>query len=310
MKLAYFLSGKIELNSLAKSGVVDINIPEVINGVFYEAMKNEVSLDAMQGNFIDLFGDVELSPQAMLLLVKIAASSLALESINISNNNLGEYGPAIAAELAKSYTLKSINMSGCNLGEYGPAMAAELAKLPTLQVIDMSGCNLGEYGPATAAELAKSDALEINMSANNLGAHGPATAAELAKSDALEINMSGNNLGAHGPVTAAELAKSDALKSVNIGDNNLGAHGLATAVELAKSYTLKSINMSDNNLGENAIEAINVVFRAHNDAHEVDMEVNKLVHETLAPVLRFDLIDIVGEYSIMGAHIDVELDDM
>ncbi len=284
MKLAYFLSGKIELNSLAKSGVVDINIPEVINGVFYEAIKNEVSLDAMQGNFIDLFGDVELSPQAMLLLVKIAASSLTLESINISNNNLGEYGPAIAAELAKSYTLKSINMSGCNLGECGPEIAAALAKLPTLQVIDMSGCNLGEYGPATAAEL--------------------------ARSDALEINMSGNNLGAHGPVTAAELAKSDALKSVNIGDNNLGAHGLATAVELVKSYTLKSINMSNNNLGENAIEAINVVFRAHNDAHEVDIEVNKLVHKTLAPVLRFDLIDIVGEYSIMGAHIDVELDDM
>ncbi len=40
------------------------------------------------------------------------------------------------------------------------------------------------------------------------------------------------------------------------------------------------------------------------------MKVNKLVHEALKPLLLNDLIDIVGEYNIIGAHIDVELNDM
>ena len=57
----------------------------------------------------------------------------------------------IAAALAHCPNLHTVNMANNNLGQYGPATAEKLALAPSLHTVYMGNNNLGEHGPATAA---------------------------------------------------------------------------------------------------------------------------------------------------------------
>ncbi len=91
-----------ELMALATSDQVDITSEVVKESAFYQAMQNT--------GFLDCFYS-RLTPAALLLVAKIAATSPHLVTVDISYNYLGGDGPAIAAALAASCTLNKLNIS-------------------------------------------------------------------------------------------------------------------------------------------------------------------------------------------------------
>ena len=157
----------VELQNLVEAGDIDMNSPAVTNSVFYQRIQNE-SL---------LMCEELLDPAILLVVCQIVARSSELRIINMSNNNLGSHGPAIAATLANTCTIHTIHLDGNKLGVHGPATAQALAASNIIHTVYMGNNNLGVHGPATAAALATSKVIRtVYMEANNLGAHGPDTA--------------------------------------------------------------------------------------------------------------------------------------
>ena len=123
-----------ELNTLATSSALNMTDPRVTGSLFYKALQTETELTVK---------NIKLSPEAMLLVARIAAISPLLNTVDMSDNDLGEHGPATAAALAISKTILTVDMSDNDLGEHGPATAAALAKLLTIRTVDISNNSLG-----------------------------------------------------------------------------------------------------------------------------------------------------------------------
>ena len=100
-----------ELKSLFAEGLVDITDPRVINSLYYKKMHTETELYLCRSN---------LSPEFMLLLVRIAATSPTINTVNMSCTNLGKHAPEIAAALAESSTIHTVIMDENYLAERAP----------------------------------------------------------------------------------------------------------------------------------------------------------------------------------------------
>ena len=139
----------------------------------------------------------------------------------MDHNYLGQYGPAIAKNLAKCTNLHTVYMGSNNLGQYGPETANNLN--PSLHNVNMSGNNLGWYGIPIAKILAKYLKLEIvDMSANNLRKHGPETIENFALAPSLHtVYIHFNNLEGE-PKTVEKLAMCLNLHRVSIEDVHRG----------------------------------------------------------------------------------------
>ena len=282
-----------ELKSLFAEGLVDITDPRVINSLYYKKMQTETELYLCRSN---------LSPEFMLLLVRIAAISPTINTVNMSCTNLGKHGPEIATALAESSTIHTVIMDENYLAELGPQVATALAASPIIHTVRMSSTGLREHGPETAAALAESHTIHtVDMSCNYLREHGPETAYALAASSTIHtVNMSGNDLCEHGPETAAALAESPTIHTVYIGQNDLHEHGPETAAALVSSNTIHTIDMMIDDFGDDP--ATQAIFDNHN-AQIVDKAVLiKLLGYELG--LTQDLVGMLGTYL---TYIDYDL---
>ncbi|MBY0534170.1 MAG: hypothetical protein K2P31_04310, partial [Rickettsiaceae bacterium] len=133
-----------ELNTLATSSALNMTDPRVTGSLFYKALQTETELTVK---------NVKLSPEAMLLVARIAAISPLLNTVDMSDNDLGEHGPATAAALAISKTILTVDMSDNDLGEHGPKTANDLAKSLRIRTVNMSTNSFGEQGSETATSL-------------------------------------------------------------------------------------------------------------------------------------------------------------
>jgi len=157
-----------ELKTLAAEQILDITDPRVTGSMFYKAIQTEDVLSVSALNLL---------PETLLLVVKIAATSHTLNTVMFCAK-LGENAPAIAAALATSNSIHTVGMSGNDLGIYGPATAANLATSNSIHTVGMSGNDLGIYGPATAVALVSSNTIHtVDMRANDLAENYPATKA-------------------------------------------------------------------------------------------------------------------------------------
>src|SRR5688572_17794619 len=97
---------------------------------------------------------LKIRPELILSIAKVIAKS-DVHTMDFSDNELGEAGPATAAALTGEHSkVQSVNFSGNNLREAGPATAAALTgEYSKVQSVNFSGNNLREAGPATAAAL-------------------------------------------------------------------------------------------------------------------------------------------------------------
>ena len=130
-----------ELKTLAAEQILDITDPRVTGSMFYKAIQTEDVLSVSALNLL---------PETLLLVVKIAATSHTLNTVMFCAK-LGENAPAIAAALATSNSIHTVGMSGNDLGIYGPATAAALVSSNTIHTVDMRANDLAENYPATKA---------------------------------------------------------------------------------------------------------------------------------------------------------------
>jgi hypothetical protein len=98
---------KIELESMASKA--ELTVAEIQASNFYEDIQNVKHLDASIAS---------ITPEAIILLARIAATSTSLVSMNLSKNNLNEHVISVAKEAAKSETLTNVNLTWNKPGFY------------------------------------------------------------------------------------------------------------------------------------------------------------------------------------------------
>ena len=112
----------IELDYLINNNT--ITRTDLEQTILYRIVQDESILDA---------SNLGCSPKILTLVARIAATSDSLSIVNMANNNLDDYGPAIATALDSSNTIHTVNMANNNLFENGPATATALASSNTIR---------------------------------------------------------------------------------------------------------------------------------------------------------------------------------
>jgi hypothetical protein len=117
----------------AQGAPIEVNSQGVTGTTFYQQVQRETELGAKSLH--------EASPEIILLIAKIAATSSNLQSCDFSFNFLGAEGPKVANALAKSATLNTVNMIWNSLGIHAPAVAAEFANSKSIHKVYMMTAN-------------------------------------------------------------------------------------------------------------------------------------------------------------------------
>lgn len=191
-----------ELRDLVKVGKLSVTSPEVMGSNIYKAMQTITELDASKLN---------LPAEEMLLLAKIAAVAPRLESLNISNNNLGRSENEVAV-----------------------AVVEALSRSKTLTALDISSNNLKNDAIAVATFIAESNIREINISSNMIYGGVIEVSKILAKSKLSTVIMQSNDiLEWELPRITENFAESKKLRMLDISKDRYALNQKEKEVALA-----------------------------------------------------------------------------
>lgn len=197
-------------------------------------------------------------PSQIVKIAKVIAES-SVHTVNFSNNFLGEYGPAVAANLTQQHSkIVGVNFRANNLQEYGPLVAANLTgKHSKVQVVNFSWNDLGSYGPLVAANLTGeySNVQVVNFSENGFCLNGPLIAANLTgkHSKVRVVDFSFNHFSSYGPGVVANLTrKHSKIEIVNFSGNRLSPYDSLTAANLTGEHSkVHTVDFSHNGCAKN-----------------------------------------------------------
>lgn len=199
-----------------------------------------------------------LHPIQIIRIASVVAKS-QIQSIDLSNNHLRQYGPATAKHLTGEHSkVLSVNLSGNHLREHGPATAKNLTgERSKVQSVDLSWNFLGEHGLATAKHLTgeHSKVQSVNLRGDLFGEYGPAIAKNLTgeHSRVQSVDLSYNYLRQYGPETAKNLTgEHSKVQSVDFAENELHEYGPETAKNLTGEHSkVLSVNLRVNDYDAN-----------------------------------------------------------
>jgi hypothetical protein len=157
------LPGAIEeLNALLLSNSkISVDNKQVQNSIFYQAVQNATSLDA---------SDLPCSPETLLLIAKIAATSESLTIFDFGDNNIRTIAREFAAALAESKSLHTLYASNNDIGDTAPEFAAALAASKSLQVLEVTHNSIGYSATEFVTALAPLTSLhKLNLWNNDIG---------------------------------------------------------------------------------------------------------------------------------------------
>ena len=108
------------------------------DSILYKELLDATKLDASSLN---------CNPHIISIIAQIAALSPMLTIVDVSDNDLGPFGPTVAASFASSNSISDVSMRGNNLGQYGESVASFLRRSPYICTVDLSNNFFGEFGP-------------------------------------------------------------------------------------------------------------------------------------------------------------------
>ena len=167
-----------ELNALLLSNSkISVDNKQVQSSIFYQAVQNATSLNA---------SELRCSPETLLLIAKIAATSKSLTSFDSD----------VAAALAESKSLQILNVRN-NIGNTAGEFAAALAASKSLHTLYASDNDIGDTAREFAAALAASKSLQVlEVTHNSIGYSATEFVTALAPLTSLhKLNLWNNDIG-------------------------------------------------------------------------------------------------------------------
>ena len=151
-----------ELNALLLSNSkISVDNKQVQSSIFYQAVQNATSLNA---------SELRCSPETLLLIAKIAATSESLTSFDFGDNDIRTIAREFAAALAESKSLQILNVRNNNIGNTAGEFTAALAASKSLHTLYASDNDIGDTAREFAAALAPLTSLhKLNLWNNDIG---------------------------------------------------------------------------------------------------------------------------------------------
>lgn len=91
-----------ELNILAENPSIKNNSNAIKETIFFQEIQNSEDIRIILGNYLTF--------NAIILAIRLLAQSNSLHTLDLSANNLGEHGPAVAEALAQSNSVVYTNL--------------------------------------------------------------------------------------------------------------------------------------------------------------------------------------------------------
>ena len=246
---------------------------------------------------IDSDGELKLADfSGVYALAKALKSNAVLTSLNLSSNNIGNYGAKEIAEALRSgkAVLTSLNLFDNRIGPEGANAIADAlgSGSAVLTTLDLSGnqlCGIDPKGEGTydatgiraiADALKSGKALtDLDLSGNQLCGidirHGGGTyhaTGIQALADALgsgsavltSLNLSSNRIGKDGAEAIADALRSGkaVLTDLNLRNNNIGKDGAEAIADALRSSKVNNLNLSLNEIGDNGAVAIAAALKS------------------------------------------------
>jgi Leucine-rich repeat (LRR) protein len=189
---------------------------------------------------LELVSNYFLSDNDAVDIARALAGNTTLQTIDLTNNRIGDEG---AIALAGNTTLQTLDLTNNRIGYEG---ARALADNKTLQTLNLDSNEIGDEG---AIALAGNTTLQtLNLSDNKIGDEG---ARVLANNTTLQtLNLAYNKIG---EIALAALAGNTTLQTLNLLGHRIGDEG---AIALAGNTTLQTLNLPFNEIGDEGARAL------------------------------------------------------
>ncbi len=92
-----------ELNILAENPSIKNNSNAIKKTIFFQEIQNSEDIRIILGNYLTF--------NAIILAIRLLAQSNSLLTLDLSANNLGEHGPAVAEAPAQSNLLQELYLT-------------------------------------------------------------------------------------------------------------------------------------------------------------------------------------------------------
>jgi len=300
-------TGKSKLTSLAvgDSNMGDEGVCSLCQGLMEGNCSTLISID---------FSYKGMGPTGLQSVIRLAAESEALSSINLSRNPGLVDESTIADEQSPIFTnIKDLDLSDCDIGgdtgtkfmrrlassndqrtlrlshnPLGDLPAKELVgrHLPSLKELHLQNCNVGD-DCWRDAPVVNSALRVLDLSSNGLTAQGVSFLGKALCSmpQLAELNLSGNALHESGIESLIALLRNrNALVplSLDLSDTNCTARAACVAVESLDN--ISSLRLFNNNLGSQGFQSMAVHLRGgHPVLHTLDLAGN---HASEAAVVK------------------------
>ncbi|CAF0773135.1 unnamed protein product [Brachionus calyciflorus] len=201
---------------------------------------------------VDL-SDNQLEDEGILYLSISLRLCTVLNTLNLSNNSITEYGVRVLLENLNYRYLKYLNLSGNKIGNKGIEHISKYLPNIQLQQLILNSVGIDEEGAKSIgfALMSSNWLKEIELSSNNVRLSGAVLLCRglIGNNSLEEISVSyNNNFGHDGIVAMAECLKiNKSLRIVDLASTKIGFEGAkALSQGLKSNSTLKSLNLSFN----------------------------------------------------------------
>jgi hypothetical protein len=296
-----------QINELNAFALANPNMDAIISCGLFEELARKESLTFCGDMGKDT---VALTPAAAIIVAKMAALSLSLQSITLLLTKFSEESTTFARELSQSKSIHTITFMTLAVAEqdkeHSISFAKELAQAESINTIVFTYCVLDKNIVSMFKELAQSESICTAYFAHNLNQiqieKNEAVveiAKELAHFKALHtVSLLYQNFSEHGIAVAKELDQSKTIKTIEMVSCNVGKHGQALVEELIQSGTISKIDLAHN--FRNCPDEKNIVSQRVEEHNQYLTAVDSAVMEML-PV--GSLVGLVGDY--IALHIDI-----
>jgi hypothetical protein len=281
-----------ELNALLLSNSkISVDNKQVQSSIFYQAVQNATSLNA---------SELRCSPETLLLIAKIAATSESLTSFDFGDNDIRTIAREFAAALAESKSLQILNVRNNNIGNTAGEFAAALAASKSLHTLYASDNDIGDTAREFAAALASLSSLHIlEANYNNIGAAAPEFAAALAASKSLQVlEVTHNSIGYSATEFVTALAPLTSLHKLNLWNNDIGTPNAELAVDFDPFdyYSRDELKIRQENIKQ-AITAFVKAIEASTSLHTLDISYNKMINANASESIKATMMTRVKKYA-------------
>ncbi len=194
-----------------------------------------------------------------------------MESLNLSNKNIGNEGViAIAEALKENQIITTLDLHNNFIGPEAATALAEVFKVnSTITMVNLRWNNMGDTGATALAEALKENSTiqSVNLFYNNIGDDGAKELAEALKlnQSITTLDLEKNNIGDEGAQSLAEALKENStVTSLNLSHNKIedeGATAIADAVTV--NNTIKNLYLHDNNIGLTGVTVLEEAFKVN-----------------------------------------------